>query len=190
MPSVVSKLTAKQASMANMAISWGPTDVSSATNKQSVSATARISNVQKGFIHPEQRTVQIYTEHSISTQQSVSTVIPTTKRATAKLSGVWSKLNISALSEIPDQQCSDVICSNFASQLSCAKFGSSKIRKGSSVVPTCHFQNPTSNHKYLLRSYPGSGNTWVRSVLEKVTGICTGPAKHNTVEPPIGDPLR
>lgn len=25
-----------------------------------------------------------------------------------------------------------------------------------------------------LVSYPGSGNTWVRGLLQKVTGICTG----------------
>ena len=25
-----------------------------------------------------------------------------------------------------------------------------------------------------LASHPGSGNTWVRGLLEKATGICTG----------------
>lgn len=38
----------------------------------------------------------------------------------------------------------------------------------------CHFINGTKRKPVALVSFPGSGNTWVRQMLEKVTGICTG----------------
>ena len=39
---------------------------------------------------------------------------------------------------------------------------------------TCHFQNGTNRHPVALASFPGSGNTWMRGLLQKITGICTG----------------
>lgn len=47
------------------------------------------------------------------------------------------------------------------------KFGS--IRSGA-----CHFQNGIARYPVGLGSFQGSGNTWLRGLLEKVTGICTG----------------
>ena len=47
------------------------------------------------------------------------------------------------------------------------KFG--PIQKG-----RCHFMNGTGRYPVVLASFPGSGNTWLRGLLEKVTGICTG----------------
>ena len=96
--------------------------------------------------------------------------------------GVWRTLNLSGfLPSIPDterEKCSDAICSEFVSSdklgLQCAETVGSKMAKNESVSPTCRFQNGASRPLYLLRSYPGSGNTWVRQVLEKATGICTG----------------
>ncbi len=38
----------------------------------------------------------------------------------------------------------------------------------------CRFMNGTGRKKVALVSLPGSGNTWVRGLLQKVTGICTG----------------
>ncbi len=38
----------------------------------------------------------------------------------------------------------------------------------------CHFMNGTGRAAVALVSYPGSGNTWLRGLLEQVTGICTG----------------
>ena len=39
---------------------------------------------------------------------------------------------------------------------------------------TCHFMNGTNRYPVALASFPGSGNTWVRGLLEQATGICTG----------------
>lgn len=47
------------------------------------------------------------------------------------------------------------------------KFG--PIREG-----TCHFQDGIARFSVGLGSFQGSGNTWLRGLLEKVTGICTG----------------
>ena len=117
----------------------------------------------------------------LATKSGISSVegtLASTTPASTKLVGVWNKLNTSALSQVPlDPQCSDPVCSNFASSLKCAKTVTAKLKTGQSITPTCRFQNGTSKPKYFLRSYPGSGNTWVRQVLEKVTGICTGNAE-------------
>ena len=38
----------------------------------------------------------------------------------------------------------------------------------------CHFMNGTNRAAVALVSFPGSGNTWVRGLLEQATGVCTG----------------
>ena len=38
----------------------------------------------------------------------------------------------------------------------------------------CQFMNGTNRATVPLVSFPGSGNTWMRGLLEKATGICTG----------------
>ncbi len=38
----------------------------------------------------------------------------------------------------------------------------------------CHFMNGSSRSAVALASFPGSGNTWARGLLEKATGVCTG----------------
>ena len=43
------------------------------------------------------------------------------------------------------------------------------IRRG-----TCRFMKSEGRRPVALASAPGSGNTWLRGLLEKETGICTG----------------
>ena len=38
----------------------------------------------------------------------------------------------------------------------------------------CHFMNTTGQRRVALVSLPGSGNTWLRGLLERATGVCTG----------------
>ena len=40
--------------------------------------------------------------------------------------------------------------------------------------PTCHFMNGRKRNPVALASFPGSGNTWLRGLLQKATGVCTG----------------
>ena len=44
----------------------------------------------------------------------------------------------------------------------------------------CHFINSTKS-PIALASFPGSGNTWVRGLLQDITGICTGGVHCDTV---------
>ncbi len=39
---------------------------------------------------------------------------------------------------------------------------------------TCHFMDGRNRPPVALVSFPGSGNSWVRGLLELATGICTG----------------
>ena len=95
-----------------------------------------------------------------------------------QLPGPWKLLNTSSLS-LPDfgveSKCTDVICSNFIKKehSSCARTVYSHSPKAV-VIPSCHFQDWSSNIRVLLLSYPGSGNTWIRQLLERSSGICTG----------------
>ena len=38
----------------------------------------------------------------------------------------------------------------------------------------CRFIDGTGRHPIALASFPGSGNTWVRGLIQEVTGLCTG----------------
>lgn len=48
--------------------------------------------------------------------------------------------------------------------------------KTSHSPPPCHckFREGTGKKRVALVSLPGSGNTWIRGLLEKATGVCTG----------------
>lgn len=50
--------------------------------------------------------------------------------------------------------------------------------KSSRGFPTCQcrFRDGAGKKRVALVSLPGSGNTWVRGLLEKATGVCTGQA--------------
>ena len=105
----------------------------------------------------------------------ISPIIPPAHSLT-ELPTLWKGLlNISTLS-LPDfdgkMKCADVICSNFVNS-KCAQKISVKF-ENAGVIPKCHFQDGTSNIRVLLLSYPGSGNTWIRQLIERSSGVCTG----------------
>ena len=60
-------------------------------------------------------------------------------------------------------------CTSRAMYLHQKKFKSTALNNG-----TCHFIDSTGRRPVAVASFPGSGNTWVRGLLEKTTGICTG----------------
>ena len=57
--------------------------------------------------------------------------------------------------------------------LSKKRFKSATLNNG-----TCHFVNGTGRRRVALASFRGSGNTWVRGLLEMTSGICTGDFKN------------
>ena len=49
-----------------------------------------------------------------------------------------------------------------------------KMKFGSVVKGDCCFMSGKGRQVIGLASFPGSGNTWLRGLLEKATGVCTG----------------
>ena len=62
-----------------------------------------------------------------------------------------------------------LLCHTFCNQLS-AYYS----RKPTIDSKRCRFVKSNGRVPVALVSVPGSGNTWVRGMLEKVTGVCTG----------------
>ena len=54
------------------------------------------------------------------------------------------------------------------------KCTTSAAKRGPVLSSGCHFINGSSRSPVALVSFPGSGNTWVRGLLELATSICTG----------------
>lgn len=106
---------------------------------------------------------------------TINTKKPTT--SSSRFVTVLSKLNPGNRTLSTRQgKCTDTVCSNFLtnSEMKCAKAVAARIKPAARVTPRCHFQNGTMKRRVLLRSFPGSGNTWTRELLEKSSGICTG----------------
>lgn len=72
--------------------------------------------------------------------------------------------------------CDDSLCTQYLNEEELEKFRhcSEHLEKWAANNGTCQFLNGTSHGKVALASFPGSGNTWVRGLLEKATGLCTG----------------
>ena len=125
------------------------------------------------------------------TMQKMTEVTPTTimkDNAGKDLLGFWSIMNRSYVEDhlvrprVGGHVCDDVLCSEFLTREDlrqvdrCVKrfITFKQIREeGPILVPTCHFMNGQTANVALI-SFPGSGNTWIRGLLEKATGICTG----------------
>ena len=105
----------------------------------------------------------------------------------------WDIMNKSYVNEhsaqprVGDYICGNPLCSEFLSQEDWGRVDrcvSKLITKvptlflaeiGPTLVPHCHFINRSSQSaNVVLISFPGSGNTWVRALLEKASSICTG----------------
>ena len=80
------------------------------------------------------------------------------------------------------KNCSDTLCLKYLSDEErgyfdeCTQRANSLVKKYGPITNSgqCRFQNGTNRVPVALASFPGSGNTWVRGLLEKVTGFCTG----------------
>ena len=82
-----------------------------------------------------------------------------------------------------DYSCSDRICFNLLSRTEKELYSKcynktilpKTARKfGAITNGNCHFQNGKGRYSVGLGSFQGSGNTWLRGLLERATGICTG----------------
>lgn len=80
--------------------------------------------------------------------------------------------------ELLVSKCSDLVCSSFLPPWDAESYNSctQKVHAlyGKLPVSDCKFRNGTGQRLIALVSLPGSGNTWTRGLLQKMTGICTG----------------
>ena len=85
-----------------------------------------------------------------------------------------------ALENLPDQsnECKQANCLDYLSMEEKILLESCRqktIQKNYTLqTPTCRFLKGYGRDPVALNSQEGSGNTWLRGLLEKATGICTG----------------
>ena len=117
-----------------------------------------------------------------SNEKIVNPISPPAHSLT-ELPALWKGLLDTSTLSLPDfdgkMKCADVICSNFVNS-KCAQKISVRF-ENAGVIPKCHFQDGTSNIRVLLLSYPGSGNTWIRQLIERSSGVCTGKINDSTI---------
>ena len=71
--------------------------------------------------------------------------------------------------------CNNDLCTEYLNPTELKQFWDcTKHRRSGHNNGTCRFINGASRHTVALASFPGSGSTWVRGLLEKATDICTG----------------
>ena len=85
---------------------------------------------------------------------------------------------ISSTYESTESRCSDQMCSKLLTgdDLNHLRYCSrkSELLAVELEQATCHFMDGVGRSPVALASFPGSGNTWARGLLQDTTGICTG----------------
>ena len=91
----------------------------------------------------------------------------------------WSPGNdFLAKTDCRDQMCSEFLTSD---DVECFQYCFKQMKLPTEINEyNCHFINSTKS-PIALASFPGSGNTWVRGLLQDITGICTGGVHCDTV---------
>lgn len=86
------------------------------------------------------------------------------------LRGEWERPSTQDIRECADPLCYEYLSSEDQKSFAyCLKRSSLKKE-----TATCRFMNGTGRPPVALASFPGSGNTWVRGLLQRATGVCTG----------------
>ena len=96
----------------------------------------------------------------------------------AKLQQQFSKFHLSTGRTLSaTSTCKNQLCSEFLTRLDTPHFKYCLRKSKLKVEPeksTCHFISGKRRSPIALASFPGSGNTWVRGLLQNITGVCTG----------------
>ena len=72
-------------------------------------------------------------------------------------------------------RCDDDVCVQYLAPQERMDYNSCTVRSTATEQPcACRFMNGSGRRPVALASFPGSGNTWVRGLLQLSTGICTG----------------
>ena len=90
-------------------------------------------------------------------------------------------------------ECQDQLCTKHLSAIDSKFFNACQkkvqlqnISSTSLELGCCHFMNGEGRAPVALASLPGSGNTWIRGLLEQATEICSGSAHSCDVELRVG----
>ena len=96
---------------------------------------------------------------------------------------VVSKLSYAMMQLFKAQSCTEPHCMDYLSSFdkTCYDYCTQKPKRSGDkralelgLSGECRFMRGEGRAPVALVSLPGSGNTWVRGLLEKATGICTG----------------
>lgn len=110
---------------------------------------------------------------------SFMSLIPDFSRRQRRLTLSKQVLNTTRLKlQVSHHHCKDNVCSEYLSTSDRSRFCSclDSVSRHNSIphISRCKFISSTNRESVALISFPGSGNTWVRGLLESITGICTG----------------
>ena len=84
-------------------------------------------------------------------------------------------LNVFAPEKCPEPHCMNFLSSaEKAAVIQCGKLASTTVPGYRAPNISCRFLRGARRTPVALNSQEGSGNTWVRELLERATGICTG----------------
>ena len=101
--------------------------------------------------------------------------------------GVSPTLNLSSISHLPQPRigtyvCQDRLCTEVLTpvDLLYLNFCTDRQKHAKTEIyrnmplGKCHFIDGRNRAPVALVSFPGSGNTWIRGLLEQASGVCTG----------------
>ncbi len=83
-------------------------------------------------------------------------------------------LTLTGKNHCSDRECTQYLTKRDRSQLKECELKLRELDVQPFRGSNCRFRNGTGKMAVALVSFPGSGNTWVRSLLERITGVCTG----------------
>lgn len=88
----------------------------------------------------------------------------------------WHYLTGDRPSTQGNSECTDPLCYEYLSHEDRKHFAYCLKRSAvrAETISSCHFINGSGRAPIALASFPGSGNTWVRGLLQRATGVCTG----------------
>lgn len=147
----------------------------------STSAYSQVMNRQLNTL-----TSTLLPSKSLSQSHSTSTYsIPTLKYIRRTFPVPSDTRYISMTNRTSQSDCKTEYCHKYLSPKEEARFSAcykkcdEKSNKFGPVVNgACHFMDGRGRLPVALASFPGSGNTWARGLLEKVTRVCTGRDQH------------
>ena len=145
-------------------------NVKGGKSRQDSSPIQHSRSIQAGVVHAGTESMQ-----GIRRVSTLQPLVNTTHRRSISKTGGIHKLYST---ELPKPACSDPLCTEYLTEDDRKRFDNClrkvKSYNGNPQDGQCHFMSQAHRMPVALASYPGSGNTWLRGLLETATGICTG----------------